>query len=122
MARSDIDWRGTWLGGDGSVGTHREQLTHTHGSARWKDQDVVVVGKNKKSARRRSISETSSTLSVCCAVRYLQQELQAYLEIVEQSEHLHATDTRKTYQLSWDRCHVTDWVELEQRCHNISSI
>merc|ERR1711957_406483 len=121
---NDMKYIDVALGGDGYFGTDLDQLTQTHGSERWKKEgngDGDGMGNNNNSnsnSNSNVVMSDKSIIYVCCALR---KEFQAYRDIVEYSANLNSTDKLETYQLSWDRCNVIDWEDLENRCNNISS-
>ena len=98
----DIETIDILLGGSGDFG-NLEGKSVTHGS--------------EKRAKA-EISE-ESTIYLCCA---LLPEFAAYREIVERSANLDAQEKLETYRLSWRRCNVTGWDDLEGRCDSLDTL
>ena len=75
-----------------------------------------------KETRNSELHKDKSGLSkihqiyVCCA---LLPDMQAYRVIVEQAENLNASEKVATYQLTWQKCNVTSWETLEERCDSL---
>ena len=58
-------------------------------------------------------------IHICCA---LWPEFVAYRDLVDRSANLDEDEVLETYQLSWKRCGVTSWEELDSRCDKLESV
>ena len=56
---------------------------------------------------------TERTLAVCCA---LLPEYTAYRKIIESAINLTPQEKQETFELSWAKCGVTSWIDLEEKC------
>ena len=98
----DIETIDILLGGSGDFG-NLEGKSMTHGSEK----------------RAKAEISQESTMYLCCA---LLPEFAAYREIVERSTNLDAQEKLETYRLSWRRCNVTGWEDLEGRCDSLDTL
>ena len=98
----DIETIDILLGGSGDFG-NLEGKSVTHGSEK----------------RAKAEISQESTIYLCCA---LLPEFAAYREIVERSANLDAQEKLETYRLSWRRCNVTGWEDLEGRCDSLDTL
>ena len=113
VVRTEFLWKDVktidrMLGGLGSFGRN-EGFQFSHGSENYKNS----------SSSSSSLTKIlpSSALHICCM---LWPDMVVYKSLVDRAVNLNATEKRETYQMTWNRCQVSSWKELEHKCQALS--
>lgn len=101
----DLEAIDRMVGGEGNFGTIIQDKKNTHGSEHYKNKSDVIP--------------EEQIINICCA---LWPEFLAYRDIVDRAVNLDSGQVLETYQMSWKRCNVTSWDDLEFRCNQLGTI
>jgi len=88
------------VGGDGNFSSSVQGKKEDHGSSLYKKE---------------TLSTDRNIFLVCCALR---EDIIAYRSIIEKASNLNVIEKQRMYELTWNKCNVTSWEMLDEKCHN----